>query len=73
MPGLSPLQVCRGERVGREDEQRQSEADRSPQLLYKFTASAIRVPQGLKLIWQRKHLGTAKNMVKNNSERGLTL
>lgn len=27
----------------------------------------------LKLIWQRKHPGIAKNIVKNNSERGLAL
>lgn len=57
----------------------EAEKNRSPQLIYKFIALTIGVPRGflvdlgnviLKLIWQRKCPGTAKNIVKNNSERG---
>lgn len=66
--------------LGRGDEQRQGDKqiDHS-RLICKFIATTIRVPTEflvdlgnviLKLIWQRKCPGTAKNIVKNNSERG---
>lgn len=74
MPGLSPSRCVEERGSGREDEQRQGEKQTGhPNYSINALQAQSESHRILKLIWQRKRLGTAKDMVKNNSERGLAL
>lgn len=74
MPGLSPSRCVEERGSGREDEQRQREKQTDhPNYSVNSLQAQAESHRILKLIWQRKRLGTAKDMVKNNSETGLAL